>query len=560
MNRLLIVDDEPQIADWLFDLFNGMEHMELDVYKAYSGEDALAFLNRTKMDVVLTDVYMPGIDGIKLVEWIRSTWPHCRVIFLTGYNDFKYAYKAIKFNCIDYLLKTEDDEEIIKAVKKAISDIKRELKDTELLNEAKERMNIALPLLQKQYLLDLLNSGESALKSIDDRFAGLDLPLDASKPIRLVLGHMDNADSCSGNEMKKTEILWAVKLLMEKHLSSYECKFFIDYGQSNFVYFIQTDSRNHGESRDMAVYERENVLLIGMLDTIQEASRTSLDTTLSFIFNEEDIALEHAADMFAGLRQLMELSMGVESEYIFTDRSFPEHILKKITSSDDRFKEGAVQVKKLDVLCNYLEKGQREEFFKLMAEMTECLKGIRNRNHSPALEIYFSIALKLLSYINRWRLEESIAFKITVNKLMRIEEHVSWDDAVRYITDLAGVIFDIQDESRRNITEHSILQVQSYIDGHLNEELSLVRLAELVYFNPSYLSRLFKQTTGVNLSEYIIITRVAKARKLLEETKLKIHEIASLVGAESQSYFGQMFKKSTGMSPHEYRDIYQRGK
>ena len=123
MYRLLIVDDEKEILDWLTELFQETAEMDLDVYKAASGQAALDILNRTKIDIVLTDIRMPGLSGLQLLERIRGRWPLCRVIFLTGYNEFDYVYSAIKYDGVGYLLKTEEDEVILNTVRQAVNEL-----------------------------------------------------------------------------------------------------------------------------------------------------------------------------------------------------------------------------------------------------------------------------------------------------------------------------------------------------------------------------------------------------------------------------------------------------
>ena len=81
MYRLLIVDNEEIIVNHLYEIFRGIDHLDLDVYKAYGGEEAIEWLNRTRIDIVLTDIDMPHIDGLQLMEEIYRSWPQCRVIF-----------------------------------------------------------------------------------------------------------------------------------------------------------------------------------------------------------------------------------------------------------------------------------------------------------------------------------------------------------------------------------------------------------------------------------------------------------------------------------------------
>jgi two-component system response regulator YesN len=166
------------------------------------------------------------------------------------------------------------------------------------------------------------------------------------------------------------------------------------------------------------------------------------------------------------------------------------------------------------------------------------------------------VSLMFLSYINRYNLTEKAAAEISLNKLIKIDEHQSWEDASDYFRQLAEVLFNMRGDTDKYSAAAAIQQVRQYICEHLNEDLSLARLAEKVYFNPSYLSRLFKQITGTNLTSYINEARLEKARELLKNNDMKIHEIAAAVDYESASYFTQFFKRIQKISPQEYRDKY----
>ncbi len=97
-------------------------------------------------------------------------------------------------------------------------------------------------------------------------------------------------------------------------------------------------------------------------------------------------------------------------------------------------------------------------------------------------------------------------------------------------------------------------QIQNYIQANLSGDVSLTAIAEKVHFNPSYLSRYYKQMTGQNLLDYIQSKKLEAAVHLMMHTNLKLNEIAARVGFDSQSYFTTFFKKKTGISPQEYRN------
>jgi len=124
MYRLLIVDDEMIIANGLAKLFRAQEDGELEIYTAYSAEEAISIVKATPIDIILSDIRMPEKDGLAMFDDIVACRPSCRFIFLTGYSDFDYIYSAIQKNIDGYLLKSETFETIAETVNKAVSKIK----------------------------------------------------------------------------------------------------------------------------------------------------------------------------------------------------------------------------------------------------------------------------------------------------------------------------------------------------------------------------------------------------------------------------------------------------
>lgn len=115
-------------------------------------------------------------------------------------------------------------------------------------------------------------------------------------------------------------------------------------------------------------------------------------------------------------------------------------------------------------------------------------------------------------------------------------------------------ILDVGRLVQNNDTGRWVQEVHAFITNHLSDDLSLVRIAEQVHMNPSYLSRYYKQVTGHNLSDFITDTRLQAAKKWIVEERLKFQDIAFRLGFNSPSYFTTFFKKLTGQTPQEYRE------
>ena len=158
-----------------------------------------------------------------------------------------------------------------------------------------------------------------------------------------------------------------------------------------------------------------------------------------------------------------------------------------------------------------------------------------------------------LSWINRKSLVEKLAFKTMLMKLMNQNDFENWREAFAYLGNLGKLLFQEQIEEQNNKNDVFLKNVKNFVRENLKEPLSLTYISQQLHYNPSYISRLFKQLSGSNLSEYILEEKIRYARKRLEESEDTVAMIAREIGFESSQYFSVVFRKQTGMSPGEYR-------
>jgi two-component system response regulator YesN len=178
-----------------------------------------------------------------------------------------------------------------------------------------------------------------------------------------------------------------------------------------------------------------------------------------------------------------------------------------------------------------------------------------SRHDTIALEIYYSISVLLLQFVNENHFQETIAFHVGMYKLTRADAHESWIEAAEYLTQVSKAVFLLLEEKEDKLANHALNRVVNYIDGHLDEELSLTALAEIGGFNSSYLSRLFKQVQNETIGDYILHKRLELAKKLLSDTDVKIQDISVKCGYISPHSFTRAFRNEVGISPTEYREI-----
>lgn len=553
--RMLIVDDEEIIVNGLYEIFNSIHTFDLDVYKAYSGEDAIEWLNRTRFDIVLTDIRMPEIDGIQLLDEIIKNWPQCRVIFLTGHNEFEYVYKAIQHKNVSYILKTEDPEQVVNEVEKTIKDIEKGIKIENLIQEAKEQMDMIQDLYLKDYFTHLLHK-DTSLEISKAQFEQLSIPLYSDKPIILLLGYVDTMPT-DLSYWEKVQYFNSIKFLLNQNLNARTRNITIMDDAYRFILFIQPNELlMDKQSNERDIYQRAFLFLKGTLEVIQAICRESLNTSINFALGEP-CPWGRVAQRYYCLSQLLSFRTGLGMEKLVIDNE--SHRMEETAQSAeiDPKDENDIYIpmhpKKLTAFELYLESGQKDKYFGALSELIEPLKG-NSKDNIVAILAYYKIAMCMLSYIHRTKLSDKLSFYIGNNQLMQINAYQSWEEAIDYLYRLSDEIFKHQCEEEKSRADSTILYIQEFIADHLSENLSLVRLAEQVYLNPSYLSRLYKQVTGMNLSTYIDGIRIEKAKDSLNNKDIKIYEVAKSVGYDNPGSFTRFFRNMTGLSPQEYLD------
>jgi len=540
MRRLLIVDDEAIITDGIAEIMNGLGIPGLEICKAYSGTEALDWLNSTRIDIVLSDIRMPELDGLELLEIIRRDWPRCRVIFLTGYNDFDPVYRAIQSWGVRYLLKTEGYAKVIAAVEETLRELDEGIRTDTLLQQAREQRITLETLAHGDYFRHLLlGTGGGAAEVLKEDFRKLHVPLDPAMPVMLVLGSLVHAAS-SGSYAGRQEAALAAKLLGDAYFhDKTNCVGIIDrYG--DLLWLVQP--LGGAESSD-ASFKGVTRFLEGMLELIQAACSDSLGIETAFTILGTPFGWESLPGAYDRLRQMQHQRAGDGSSMVMTVQAEP-------LDMTGHPREG-LRAEKLEPLAGLLEAGRRDEFMESLRELSEAVLSDPSADTVQVMELYYSVALMLLGYINR----RQVADRFAAAELMRFEAHASWQEAIAYLAGTADHLFALRRSGENKRAEGVIEGICAYVERHIADELSIIRIASLFHFNPAYLSRLFKQVSGQNLSDYIEEARIRQAKLLLAAEDLRVHEVGARVGYESPHSFTRFFKKATGMTPQEYREF-----
>ena len=208
MYNLLIVDDEIPILNSYYEILEDEFKNDLNVDKCSSSKAALAKANN-RIDILITDIFMPEINGYELQEKICSIWPKCRIIFLTGNTNISNVQKAIRFskNIMDYILKFDSDEAIIQAVNKAINSLENEIIVNDLMREVQRNFQLALPVLRKEFILTLLSDPSPGTEFIKNKVEQYEMDLSANDPLILLCSRIKTLDKKSAIDRTKTDTI-----------------------------------------------------------------------------------------------------------------------------------------------------------------------------------------------------------------------------------------------------------------------------------------------------------------------------------------------------------------
>ena len=543
MGSLLIIDDELEILDSLRDMFKYEVSEDIDVYTANSARKAIELLDRIKFDVVMTDIRMPGMNGIELFRVIKNNWPKCRVIFLTGYKEFDYLYEINEYKDVRYLLKSEEDSVIIQTVLEAFSEIRSMMTENFVSPADVMRQDKAQMWLRKEYINQVIYS-KSTPDNLQQQISDFNIPINVTLPMLAFLFHLDNitSDELLGREYELYEDLFRIV----QHFMPSKVQAYIHFTANAYGLLIM-------QPKDLADaltpgWDRLFHISFGALEYIQENFKETLSKSVSFVTSSKPCMLDQLAEHYEQLKRLAVSKIGMNEQMIIIAE-------KAVLPETNDTLSPVILQPKIQTLVTNLELRKPAQYFETLDGLTASIAQASQKYYDIKWDLYYSIAIQLIHFINENHLTETISGKISLDLLLT-KKQPSWEHASNYLYEVSHCIFEILDAEPRNRTNEALHKVVIYIENNLNEDLTLNRLAEIGCFNPSYLSRIFKQTYGSNLSEYIVKQRMDLAKRMLCTTTKRINEISLIAGYTSHHSFTRVFKHIVGVSPVDYRDKY----
>jgi len=540
--QLLIVDDESHVVDRLATTINWKNIGIEQVYRAYSGYEALSILEQFSIDIVITDIQMPGMSGLDLIAQIRREWSKVKCILLSGYSDFHYAKEAIQNQVEDYLLKPVTEEELLSTVAKLQQKLFDEWERILSVQNLSRTLNENMPLLKGNLLLQLLQGAEWKKETLKEKMSTLVLPDLYGKSSFLMLIRLEEAFAAydiHGQSLIEYAICNMAEELFSGRFHLWHAKDAHDY----LIYVVTPD--------DCLKQEQWGILFERMASQLQAAVKSYLKGSISVIASE--------AGVFPGaVPALYDSCVSAARKRVGSEQG----LFMRVTGED-----AGVGVESLrclyepPTLIHLLEAGRWDAIEEKLERIFEDLERKSSHPHSQEhlLEVYFafSSSFSYISHKNGQSLSDLIgedygklAAGIPFRSISQLREWL-----LRVLQRLTA---EMERETKDNRSA-LIRDIHKFIDENLSQDVTLQSIAEHVHMHPVYISKIYKLETGGNISDYIQKLRMEKAVYLLMNSREKTYEIAAKLGYQRPHSFNYAFKKHHGVTPQVYKEQQKKG-
>ncbi|MCC3376730.1 response regulator [Cohnella sp. REN36] len=535
MVQLLIVDDEIHVVEGLLGAIDWRSLGIEQVYRAHAGPEAIALLEQCSIDIVLTDIRMPGMSGLQLVAEVRRRWPRTKCILLSGHSEFRYAREAILYQTEDYLLKPVRDKDLTAAVRRAADKLREEWEEVVSRQRLSYTLKEHLPLLRANLLNDLLQGRQRTTWALREKMGMLGFDGEIGDAFELMMIRLDDFPNDDANSRALME--YAVGNMVEE-LFGERYRVWHTRDALDYLVFVMLDQPGEAPPFEPAWFERTAAslqsavhaylkgsvsVLVGGRGRFPEELRERYDRAVSS-FRRRIGSVE---ELFARLDEPPEADAAVQTLHSLYEPPTLTHLLE--AARWESLEE------KLEAVFEEMERrfaDSPEHLQEVYYALAAAFAYIAHKNGRP---------LRLLIGEEYERMSKGLP-------LRTVKDMRNW--AFRC---LKGIREDMDRETKDSRTA-LIDEIRAFVEQRLFQDVSLQSISEHVYLHPVYVSKIYKLVTGENLSDYIQNARMDKAQFLLRSGSDKVYEIASKLGYLRPHSFNHAFKRKFGMTPQEYRD------
>ncbi len=509
MYKVILVDDEKQITDGLSKMIRWPELGYEVVATARNGMEAIPLIKSIKPDLVVTDVRMPEMDGLKMLELVRRHISQdVEFIILSGFSDFQYARKAMQFNVRSYILKPIDESELYGA----LLDIKAVLNDKEI--RANHRI--------RSFLNGFLFCGEAetpeAFPDEEEQY-GL-------RYVVVQRHELYESLSASGPDDWRPDLFQAVAGL---------------FGDASMRFVLRQDrDRCHivvGKSLLLRYDNDPRRLVHSLHEHLSAAAGIQTDILVG----------RHVS----GSRDLHE---SVQSIYHCRNKMFYMQGPSVIFHEDICNEKFSKAYEDNGLVIKTISAFRKNDMDRLSACIVQMVEHFTKLQVVPEIALVhldstMASVLQILSESQedvRSALEQYAFFK-------RIQSRVSIHNLADLALQFCQACNSLSLAGKRIEHGDIVARVARYVEENYAQPLKINDIADRFYVNPAYLGQQFAKKRGFSLNHYINSVRIEKAKELLATTPRRVYEIAAMAGFDDPNYFSSKFLEYTGCTPSEYR-------
>lgn len=526
--NLLLVDDEEYVIKSIKKNVNWMRLKVEHIYCAASIEQAKAIMGLIPIHVIVSDIVMPQGSGFDFMTWVRDEKYDVQVIFLTSYAEFNYAKKAIDLNSVDYLLKPIEFDKLTHSIEKALQRAEK-VQKFELYKTESRTWNQNKQLFLRKFWGEMLD-GTIEKEHLPEEIQKRKLEYRLEDDFLLVYLHLYN------DRQQERKKYWADNLL----------EFIIGNVLGELA-------KTQGFRIATVFSEKKDdyVVICQMIDKCckpDEVNKNEIFHTFTVWLNEKlqvnswcgvgmFVKMEGLRESLEHIERMRENSLSVRNRVLYLadfeqPLTFYQNPYLKLWET--LLKEQRVQ-KIINSIELYLNEMEKKEII-----TRDILKKFR-----------MDVTQLVYTWLAEQEIKAHLLFSNRDNELYYQNAIESVEGAKVFAGHLVTKAVEFSKYVNRtgSVTD----QLRNYIDLHYMEEIRRDDLAELVYLNTNYMSRIFKKEVGVSISTYLLQKRVEEGKKLLTQSDLPINTVSIYVGYSNFSYFTKMFRENTGYSPLEYR-------
>lgn len=523
--KVVVADDEERVCALICALIDWQGLGLTLCGKAYDGISALALIQKESPDLVITDIRMPGLDGLELIRMAKDRQPNLQFIIISGHRQFDYAQTAIKYGVAEYLLKPIKKLELEQTLKKMVA----RFHEQQSLLHATEQLQhqVTQDRRQKRMLALSLLIKEGQTKLLATCFTRFDIMQILSVKMDLIHGfHAQRSDTILAEKIGEFMGIECVS----------SCSDIASYLYEGSIYMLLSYNKEHAA---MAL--------------------KSTDALMQF--------LKTQAEIFDNI--LFTLGLGVQ---VATYEKLPLSVLTSQQAVAQRLVSGPLK--------RYVST-EHEQLppDTLIKPFVLGLQGICAQNSQASLLNHCATFLSRLNaaglspYCKSQYIftcfDEASAFIIGhmgfdgqpgstwVEKRQRLENAYSMALLEKSFAVSMEEVFCLYLKEKEDNLSKPIRKAQEYLALHFQDDLiSLESVSEVVNLNSSYFSSLFKKNCNIGFFEYLLDLRITEAKRLLANSAFSIAEIAQKVGYRDPKHFSRVFKKTCQIKPNEYRKLY----